>query len=68
MAAGKGGVGDSAPSAADLLEGHLPVTDGAGLLPLQPLIDAGQVEVVVALCPDCRVVCTEAESSWEVTH
>jgi len=44
--------------APDLLKAHCPLTDRAGLLALHPLVDACQVEVVVALGPDRRVVCT----------
>lgn len=52
-------------SAANLFKGHFPLTDGAGLLPLHPLVDAGKMEVMVALCPYCWILC---KHTLYVTH
>ena len=41
----------------DLLKAHGDVAERTGLLPLQPLIDASQMEVVPALGPDLWIVC-----------
>ena len=39
------------------VKGHLPAADGTGLTALQPLVDAGQVEVMVALRQNLGVLC-----------
>ncbi len=44
-------------SAANLLKGHLPLTNGARLFALQPFVDASKVEVVVAFCYNCWILC-----------
>lgn len=41
----------------DFFEGHGQATYGAGLLAIQPLVDAGQMEVVGALRPYLGILC-----------
>ena len=47
------------PSFQHLIKAHWTLADGARLLPLQPFVDAGQVEVVLTFRPDRWVVCTK---------
>lgn len=42
----------------DLLKAHGNVAERTGLLALQPLIDASQVEMMPALGPDLWIVCS----------
>ena len=60
MSAARAGSKLYALVSADLLKAHWGVAERAGLLALQPLIDARQVEVVPTGSPYLWVLCTKA--------
>ena len=60
MSAARAGSNLYALVSADFLKAHWSVAERAGLLALQPLIDARQVEVVPAGGPYLWVLCTRA--------
>ena len=49
---------------ADLFKAHWGITERAGLLALQPLVDARQVEVVPACGPNLGVLCSQ-NTAWK---